>query len=434
MTRQPLSEPPRLQGIFRYFLPAFGVIFLLAGSLMLWFLTIQALRQLLEARSWTPTECKILQSTIESKTDSDGTTYQPRIGYEYLVAGKRYSSTRYNFFSIWSNRSWAEKIVAAYKTGTNHPCYYNPAKPDEAVLNRDFSGLGFWFGVLFPWPFIFVGGGVLFFSLRRTHSKPMLASDSEPPAHDHALLPEVGQSRMATSFGEPSGDQTTGHSLSDGKTRRATPSPYSERASWAEFVGPKKLKPVSSRIGVVIGVGLFALLWNTFIGIFANNAFIGRQWFSLLFMLPFLIAGIFLIGATVYSLLKLFNPTVELAISEGAVPLGDSLDVAWELKGRVSRIRELVISAVGEEQATYTRGTDTKTDKNVFQSIEIARTSAVADMQFGTATVVIPLETMHSHFGERNKIVWKLIVQGEIPFFPNVYEEFEFRVIPRGDV
>jgi hypothetical protein len=190
--------------------------------------------------------------------------------------------------------------------------------------------------------------------------------------------------------------------------------------------------PVVSRVGAVLGLSIIALIWNTVTGLFFYEPLKKLDWFSLFFMTPFLIFGIILFGMAVYSFLKLFNPTVELAISEGAVPLGDSFDLAWEMKGRVSRIRELVISAVCEEQATYARGTDTKTEKRVFHTLEIIRTSAVSDMQFGTANVTIPLDTMHSHSGDKNKITWKLTVQGDIPFFPNVLEEFEFRVIPRG--
>lgn len=435
MPPQPLSEPPRPPRLYRFFLPAIGAVFLLAGCLMLWLLFIQPLRQVLEARSWTPTECKILQSSVEVKSDGDGTSYKPRIVYEYLAEGNRYNSNRYDFFPMSSSRQWAEKIVAQYQTGTTHRCYFDPANPSEAVLLIDFSGIGFLFGALFPWLFIGVGGMLLFFGSRSPTPQSLPPLNDEETALENRLL-NSGLSQ-ATSPGS-SGDSATSaeprhSSIPDSQTKRATPRPYSERANWQEFAGPQKLRPTTSRIGTVIGIGLFALFWNAFVGMFTYNALDQGRWFSLLFLAPFLIAGVFLIGVTIYSFLKLFNPTVELAISEGAVPLGDSIDVAWELKGRVRRIRELVISAVAEEQATYTRGTDTRTDNSIFQKIEIARTSAVADIQFGTATLAIPPDTMHTHSGDQNKIVWKLLVEGQIPFFPNLHEEFVFRVIPRGD-
>lgn len=433
MNRQPLSEPPRLPVIFRYFIPILGGMFFLGGCLTFWLLFLQPLQQLFQARSWVQTECTIIQSSVEVITDGDGTSYQPRIAYEFLADGKLQSSTRYSFFRISSGRRWAEKIIAHYKTGSTHPCYYDPAKPSEAVLLREFSGLGFWFGAIFPWLFIGVGGMMLVFGSRASKPKQLPPLNAEESLLEKRLLNhDVEQQPRAaihTDSPAPIKSQTL---VSDRQTKRATPNAYSERASWEKFVGPQNLQPSVSRVGAVIGLTIFTSFWNILSAWFFYEPLKRLDWLSLIFMSPFMIFGIALIGMTFYSFLRLFNPTVELAISEGAVPLGDSIDVAWELKGRVSRIRELVISAVCEEQATYTRGTDTKTDKSVFHTIEIARTSAIADMQFGTATVVLPLETMHSHSGNKNKIVWKLIVQGEIPLFPNVHEEFEFQVIPRG--
>ncbi len=408
-------------------------MFLLGGCLTLWLMFLQPLLQLLEARSWVTTKCTILQSSIEAKTDSDGTTYQPRIDYEYLVNGQRHASSRYSFFRMTSGRGWAENIAAKYKAGTTHPCFYDPDNPNEAVLLREFSGLGFWFGALFPWLFIGVGGMMLVFGSRAGKPRQLATFSTEESLPENRLLngsvePETSPNIRV----EPSTPRGAELSSSDSQTKRAIPSPYSDRANWQKFIGPQKLLPVVSRVGAVLGLSIIALIWNTVTGLFFYEPLKKLDWFSLFFMTPFLIFGIILFGMAVYSFLKLFNPTVELAISEGAVPLGDSFDLAWEMKGRVSRIRELVISAVCEEQATYARGTDTKTEKRVFHTLEIIRTSAVSDMQFGTANVTIPLDTMHSHSGDKNKITWKLTVQGDIPFFPNVLEEFEFRVIPRG--
>jgi hypothetical protein len=433
VTRQPLSEPPRLPIIFRYFVPGLGAMLLLGGCLTLWLVFLQPLQQLLKARSWTSTECKIIQSSVEVIKNNDGTSYQPRIGYEYLADGQRQTSTRYSFFKISSGRRWAEKIADRYKTGTTHRCYYDPANPSEAVLLREFSGFGFWFGALFPWLFIGGGGMMLAFGSRAHKPKqlPPLSTEEHLPENRLVNL-EVEQTATAESSNPTSLLREAQHSISGSHTKRGTPRPYRERADWQKFIGPQKLEPLSPRAGAVVGLTIFALIWNIVAGLFFYEPVKRLDWFSIFFMFPFLAFGIILIGSACYAFLRLFNPSVELALSEGAVPLGDSFDLAWELKGRVNRIRELVISAVGEEHATYTRGTDTKTDKRVFKTIEIARTSAVAEMQFGTGTVVLPLDTMHSHIGDKNKIVWKLVVRGEIPFFPDLFEEFEFRVLPRG--
>ena len=43
-----------------------------------------------------------------------------------------------------------------------------------------------------------------------------------------------------------------------------------------------------------------------------------------------------------------------------------------------------------------------------------------------------PADTMHSFAGENNKIVWSIKVEGEIPIWPDVNEEFEIKVLPAG--
>jgi hypothetical protein len=183
---------------------------------------------------------------------------------------------------------------------------------------------------------------------------------------------------------------------------------------------------------MVLGTGFAALFWNGILSFFVWEMFEGRSWFMLLFLLPFLLVGFGLICFFFYSLLGLFNPVVKIALSEGAIQLGETADLAWEVQGRVSRITEFRILAVGEEQATYTRGTDRITDTDIFQSLELCRLTSAEEIRFGTAQLSIPVDTMHSHEGTRNKLVWKLQVQGRIPWFPDIKEEYEFRVLPQG--
>ena len=63
---------------------------------------------------------------------------------------------------------------------------------------------------------------------------------------------------------------------------------------------------------------------------------------------------------------------------------------------------------------------------------------AAPEMSAGTArdppaaTIAFPAEAMHSFSGGNNRIVWTLHVKGDIPFWPDVSEEFEIEVQPRG--
>jgi hypothetical protein len=130
--------------------------------------------------------------------------------------------------------------------------------------------------------------------------------------------------------------------------------------------------------------------------------------------------------------LKLFTPRVEVALSSGAVPLGGEVDIAWEVVGRTSRLRNLKLEVQAEQTAVYQHGTDTRTDTEIFEVIPIGEVTRQDDIRFGSATVRIPDTTMHTHEGPSNQVTWSVIVQGEIKWWSDVFESFPFRVKPES--
>ena len=214
----------------------------------------------------------------------------------------------------------------------------------------------------------------------------------------------------------------------------------------AQWSKPMKLKTSGTRIGQMIGVGLFALLWNGLISlVYFTVQFDNFGWRELCVVLPFVLIGLALIYTTFCSVFAIFNPTVEIALSSGAVPLGGQIDVAWQLEGRFERIKKLTIEVVASQyttsvygsktvvvsqHATYGHRSKTVIHKKILEKLPIIETMELTDVAFGSATVTIPVDSMHSSEEKRNKIKWRVVVQGEIPWFPNIYEEFEFRVTP----
>ena len=198
---------------------------------------------------------------------------------------------------------------------------------------------------------------------------------------------------------------------------------------------PQKLKPKSTKLQVLIGVGIFSVVWNGIVSVFVYSVFFdgqfgGEKIFFALFLIPFVVVGIGMIVFFFHSLLSMFNPRIEIAMSTGAVPRGGTVDVAWEFKGRVSRIRRLLIEVVGTENATYTRGTSTYTDTEDFCKLTIVDTRVKDEMAFGSQAVEIPATTMHTFEANRNQITWAIRSKGEIPFWPDVNATFGFRVKP----
>jgi hypothetical protein len=154
------------------------------------------------------------------------------------------------------------------------------------------------------------------------------------------------------------------------------------------------------------------------------------DWTLTIFMIPFVLVGLALLGGVVYTALALANPRPCLTLTPGCPRLGAELRVEWRLSGRVSRIHHLRIVLRGREEATYQRGTDTVTDKKTFAVYDLVDTSNDWEIGRGVASVTVPEDTMHSFEATHNKIVWTLAVKGEIQRWPDVDDAFPITILP----
>jgi hypothetical protein len=79
------------------------------------------------------------------------------IRYAYSVNGKEYQSDRYGFFTGSTDGSASKaEIVAHYPPNSRAVCYFDPATPAAAVLNRGYTG-HLLFGLV---GLAFIGNGV----------------------------------------------------------------------------------------------------------------------------------------------------------------------------------------------------------------------------------------------------------------------------------
>lgn len=182
---------------------------------------------------------------------------------------------------------------------------------------------------------------------------------------------------------------------------------------------------------------LFAAFWNGIVSVFLFDviaSFRGdgqRDWFGALFMVPFVAVGAGAILYFFYGLLALFNPRPHLSVSANPVRLDESLEVDWTTTGSVNRIRAWRVTLEGREEATYTRGTTTSTDRETFAVLEIAKGAGGSGFREGSGKATFPANAVHSFSGGHNRIAWVLKVHGDVPFWPDVEEEFEIEVAPR---
>ena len=389
---EPISEKASDPRKGMWFMPLFFSIFLVAGLGATYAILVRPALKLAQAGGWRGTPCTIVSSNVGSHSGSKGgKTYSVDIVFRYEVEGRTFTGDRYDFMGgSSSGYDGKAEIVNRYPPGVVATCYVNPHDPADAVLDRRFHA--FYLIGLFPLLFVVVGAVGIVWSVRKLRH------------------PEFGAAGAS-----------------------GAPGPSTDPLAFDP--GPAELKPQASPVGKFLGIILIAAFWNGIVSVFVWQMVEGWRHGHpdgclTVFMIPFILVGLLLIGAIGYQFLALFNPRVHLVLSRRSIPLGGSADLEWGISGSASRIRQLTITLEGREEATYRRGTSTSTDKNVFRRITLANAAEGAVVAQGRASIPIPPDTVPSFASSNNKIVWAIKVSGEIPRWPDVDEEYTIAVLP----
>ena len=154
------------------------------------------------------------------------------------------------------------------------------------------------------------------------------------------------------------------------------------------------------------------------------------DWFLTIFMVPFVLVGLAAFVAVGYMALALANPRPRITLASGRICLGDPLRIDWRFTGQSRRLSHLRIFLEGREEATYRRGTDTHTDREVFATLDLIDTANDWEIPRGSAEIAVPDDTMHSFTAPSNKIVWEIKVAGEIARWPDVSQNFPIQILP----
>ncbi len=395
----------------------FGIFFFV-GMGMCVFMTILPVYWTFHARNWIEVPCKILSAEVERHSDSDGSdTYSIEVTYRYTVDGTEHIGDHYNFdFGSSSGRSGKQNVVDELNRNRDTVCYVDPDDPSQAILNRNIPTV-VWFGFISV-PFILVGAGGLL---------AMSGVFSSGKANPNSYQWDTGDS-IKSDF---RGDDSYGGGSSVGTSSYDDDWPSDVSSS-----GEVTLKPEGSPLGSFIGCTLLAIFWNGIVSVFLFGMFEDltdgkiefMDIFLVLFMTPFVLVGVALIVGIGYTFMALFNPRPTLTVSNSGVALGDTFRVRWKFTGNTNSIRQLKIFLHGQEQASYTRGTNTYTDNETFAKLMLIDTTNFVDIATGDAELTIPSDTMHSFSASDNKIIWSLELSGDIAWWPDVNASFPFTV------
>lgn len=381
----------------RLILYPFFTLFALAGTGILFALVVPMWKNRMAAKSWVEVPGEVIWSRVKSHKGDDSTTYSPHIFYRYNFEGKTYRSDRRSFANINGSDSKASSIVKNHPAGSAVTVFVDPRQPEESVLRRELGGSA-WFS-LFPLPFMAVGFGGLFWLLRGGGKK------SQRPGTTDARR---GNRNVATTA-DPRSSLVGGESL--------------------------RLAPGKDRLLKLVGVLFIAAFWNGIVSVFqyqllkdwGNDGF---RWGMALFMTPFTLIGIGLLGAFLHQAGAFFNPRPILHLDGGPLRIGGNVTLRWEIAAGAGRLRSLRIVLRGEEVATYRRGTNSTTERSTFHEAEILSTERVEMMPSGRAALRIPAESVPSWKTSNNRIEWSLVVEGTIGFWPDISDTHSIKVLP----
>ncbi len=275
-----LGTPPRMKKLLVGMgLVLFGSPFLTVGSLGL----VRHVCERSESKSYVPVQAKVLYSGMYSSIAGGRhphTVYSVCVGYEYAVDGKKYEGDRLAISQVSSNNYDHHRHLAdKYKKGDAVTAYVSPDDPRKSVLEKpgglgDIGVMGFMglFGVVgFA---IMVGGLWMLLSLLR------------------------GSNGAALSF-----------------ERRFLKRSYAEL--WV--------------------LCLFAFVWNvfswSFVLVFVGEEQVRRFDPRLLFLAIFPLAGLFLVGLLIFSIVRARRaPRLVLSLSCAMWKYGAPAQIDWSLE------------------------------------------------------------------------------------------------------
>jgi hypothetical protein len=199
------------------------------------------------------------------------------------------------------------------------------------------------------------------------------------------------------------------------------------------------MKPLNKPRGGALGQGCFlgfALFWTALSVFMFVMAWNDHEVPAILFISLFVLIGLVMLVAAIwryFSRLRLSSPVVTISNTE--LQVGERFNVDYQQAFKVaSEVSKASISLVFQEAATYTQGTDTRTDRhtNVVETHEIqGRRFEAGEILQQSLSMAIPGEAMHTFIANNNKLQWFLRVHVDIVDWPDLKEDYEIRVLPQ---
>lgn len=414
------------------FLMFFFCLFLVAGSGVAYFAALKPWFDVSRSQSWTETPCVIITSEISVSTSKGKSSYYPKVKFSYSVDELEFFGERFWFGGgKSSDRVSLENVMKPFQPGGEAVCFVNPSDPNESILLRE-SAPGLWVALLVGSIFAAVGlgGMAMGFGMHLSEQRKKRGLNISTSSSVDENRQETPQ--RSALFGDDS------HREERGQVRN-TISPTSGAIYTQPTCLPKPrtgpdeplvLEQTVSRGFKAGGLIILALFWNGITGAIGFAVLKDFNIIPMIFIGVFFLIGMIILAGAVHSFLQLFNPKTVAVCSHSYLQPGSEFEISWLQKGNAKKIKKLNITLEGKEEVSYRQGTKTRTETSVFFSERILETSAPEEIASGYRDVKIPQESMHTFEASSNKIIWTLQIHGEIPYWPDILDDFTIVVYP----
>ena len=352
--------------------------------------------QQFRVRHFLSVQGEVTHSEVGVNRSTEGSTFYPDIRFRYTVDGQTHDTGEYRIQVISSSgQSGKQEIVRRYPVGSKVQAWYDPDKPEVAVIDNSFS--------FFPVIFLAIGVIVLGFiiGLWVWHMKG-------------------GSLRLVSSLSEHQGD-----AASEPRGHDVQLKPY-ERGPYVSSFGQR----------VMFCAGWNAVMWTIALVIWFFDENNEVPWWSWVFIVLFLVVGKYLIIKTIMmsmARMKLSEPTLTASVH----PLRP--DESFRVHYRQSAKQPVYVERAAVRLVCRKWDTsDTSGDcdphmesHDLYESeYEIAREVQVDSHHPIDATLElhIPEDAIETSYARRNQISWLLEVCVAAVSWPDYTETFELKV------
>lgn len=361
--------------------------------------------------------CKVVEKRVIDVPSEKGMLFQPVVKIDYEIQGVTYSPYTYDIHhTMLSTRDEAQAAIDRFTERQTYPCWYDPAKPSDAVLVRGHQWW-IWPALLIPASFVVIGIGGLVFTILHwgkslEHRAAVVRSVPTPELFD---LPAAVNPKYPYT---PDCSEIT----SSPGTRLAYRLPLAQSPGWT-----------------LLGLLVACLAWNGAVSVFVvmviRSYLAGiSDWPMMLFIVPFLVVGI----ALVIVFARLLRHTAGIGptlveISDHPLLPGHGYHLFLSQSGNL-KLKSISVSLICEEEAVFRHGTNARSEsREVFRQSLYSGTSSIIrpdEPLEAECDLPIPAEAMHSFRANHNQVQWKLIVHGKILGWQGFQRSFPVVVRP----